>query len=69
MMICKVKQMSSFGLRSHNKLKMNKYYTVGTVLKFNKNRNMERKKDRKGGKIDIPPNIQINTRPLIFMAW
>ena len=47
MMICKVKQMSSFGLRSHNKLKMNKYYTVGTVLKFNKNRNMERKKDRK----------------------
>ena len=36
MMTCKVKQMSSFGLRSHNKLKMNKYYTVGTFLKFNK---------------------------------
>ena len=54
MMICKVKQMSSFGLRSHNKLKMNKYYTVGTVLKFSKkNRNME-KKDRKRGNIVIP---------------
>ena len=55
MMICKVKQMSSFGLRSHNKLKMNKYYTVGTFLKFNKKSKYgEKKKDRKRGKIDIP---------------
>ena len=46
MMICKVKQMSAFGLRSHNKLKMNKYYAVGTVLKFNKKKSKygERKK-------------------------
>jgi hypothetical protein len=55
MMTCKVKQMSSFGLRSHNKLKMNKYYTVGTFLKFNKKSKYgEKKKDRKRGKIDIP---------------
>ena len=57
MMICKVKQMSAFGLRSHNKLKMNKYYAVGTVLKFNKKKSKygeRKKKDRKRGKIDIP---------------
>ena len=54
MMTCKVKQMSSFGLRSHNKLKMNKYYTVGTFLKFNKNRNMEKKKIEKVAKSIYP---------------
>ena len=55
MMTCKVKQMSSFGLRSHNKLKMNKYYTVGTFLKFNKKSKYgEKKKIEKVAKSIYP---------------